>query len=134
MSAAPPWVAPYVGIPYMDKGRARTGADCWGLVRMVQRDVFHVDLPDYGDAYRDGEDWERIGQAVAAGLAAGWRQVARPATGDLVILRIAERPWHCGVAVSGSRFLHALSGYASVVERFDCPRWSNRIEGFYRHG
>ncbi|NMW23861.1 C40 family peptidase, partial [Rhodanobacter denitrificans] len=64
MSIVPAWAGPYVGIPYRTHGRDRAGVDCWGLVRLVMAEVFGAELPDYGDTYRDGEDWGAIGDAV----------------------------------------------------------------------
>jgi cell wall-associated NlpC family hydrolase len=133
--AIPDWAAPYIGLPYVDKGRTREGVDCWGLVRLVLADVFHVNLPDYSGAYRDGDDWGGIAHAVRAGLAEGpWVKTQQPRAGDLLILKIADRPWHCGVMLSSTRFLHAKPGDSVVHEPLDTPRWSNRIEGIYRHG
>lgn len=128
------WGADYVGIPYADKGRTRAGLDCWGLVRLVYREVFHAELPDYGERYRDGEDWSAIGTAVRLGLQEGWQRTQQPREGDLLILSIAQRPWHCGVMLSSTRFLHAAPGDAVVCERLDTPRWARRIEGIYHHG
>lgn len=133
MSIVPTWCAGYVGIPYLDKGRDRGGADCWGLVRMVLGDVFGMSLPDYNDTYRDGEDWPAIGAAVRAGLADGWRLTEHPRAGDLLILSIAKRPWHCAVMLNSLQFLHAAPGDSARVERLDSPQWARRIEGIYRH-
>lgn len=134
MSVLPKWAAQWVGIPYKEKGRGPDGYDCWGVIQAIQLSVFHVDLPDYADTYRDGEDWEAIGAAVQAGLADGWQRTEQPRAGDLLILSIAARPWHCGMMLSSLHFLHAAPGDSTVIERLDTPRWARRIEGIYRYG
>lgn len=151
MSVVPAFAAPYVGIPYVDKGRDRAGIDCWGVIRLVLGEVFHVEVPSYAETYRDGDDWQAIGVAVRAGLLDGWRCIApgqavrsalvdgwwhateRPRGGDLLVLNIAKRPWHCALMLDALHFLHAAPGDSTVVDRLDAPRWVRRIEGIYRH-
>lgn len=136
----PAWCGPYVGLPYADKGRDRAGADCWGGVRMVLVEVFGQTLPDYGDAYTRAEDHESVCHAVEAGLADGWCVADSPAAGDLVIVNLAGRPWHCGVMVNALQFLHwpppNKQGVQqlSCVERLDSMHWAARKKRFYRHG
>ena len=136
----PAWVGPYIGLPYADKGRTRTGYDCWGLVRAALDEVAGITLPDYADAYATACDPHSVSQAVAAGLTDGWHAVPRGAPFDLLILRIAGRPWHCALMVAHGLFLHVPPPRAdgmqilSCVERIDSPTWAKRIEGFYRHG
>lgn len=134
----PDWAGAYIGLPYAEKGRTREGADCWGGVRMVMRDVFGHDLPDYSDTYTDTKNHASVADAVDAGLADGWHKVDRPHEGDLLVLKIAGRPWHCAVMVNASQFLHWPPPDAkgqqmlSCVERLDSPHWAKRIEGIYR--
>jgi len=130
---APAFAATYVGIPYLDKGRDRAGIDCWGAVRLVLDEVFHVKLPSYADTYSDGDDWAAIGAAVRAGLLDGWRRVEPAHAGDLLVLAIARRPWHCALMLDAVHFLHAAPGDSTVIDRLDSPRWARRIEGIYRH-
>lgn len=136
----PAWAGEFVGLPYADKGRDRAGADCWGGVRMVLAEVFGQQLPDYADAYTAARDHVSVSGAVQAGLAAGWHRVDCPAPGDLLILSIAKRPWHCAVMVTPDRFLHwpppGRDGrqQLSCIERIDSLQWARRIEGFHRHG
>lgn len=136
----PAWAGRFVGLAYRDKGRGPDAWDCWGGVRMVLADVFHVDLPDYRDAYTHANDRRSVAGAVSAGLAHGWRRVEAPRAGDLLVLSILGRPWHCGLMVNASQFLHwpppdkRGRQLLSCIERLDSPVWSNRIEGFYRHG
>lgn len=131
-------LAEFAGLPYADKGRGPAAYDCWGLCWAIFRDVYGLTLPDYVDAYTTAADHESVSAAVLRGLAE-WMRVERPSAGDLLILRIAGRPWHCAVMVDDKRFLHVpppgRSGRQtlSCVERIDSPMWARRIEGFYRH-
>ena len=134
----PEWAGPYMGLPYRDKGRTREGFDCWGLVRQVLLDVAGLELPDYSGAYASAQDGASVAAAVAAGLRDGWQQVPDPRPLDLLILRVAGRPWHCAIMVNATMFLHVPppreDGLAidSCVERLDSPVWSSRIVGLYR--
>jgi cell wall-associated NlpC family hydrolase len=128
------WCAKYIGLPYADKGRGPSSFDCWGLVRYVLQQEFGItSLPDYADRYTSAGDRNSVSSAVSAGLALGWHQVTSPASGVLVILRVAGRPWHCGLAISDRLMLHTLEGVNTCVERLDSAVWSKRIEGFYQH-
>jgi len=146
VSAVPKWCAQYVGIPFVDKGRTRAGCDCWGLVRLVLAEQFGIALPDYADAYIDAHDHASVADAVQAGLREGWTEIdhARetPRCGDLLVIKIAARPWHCGLMVTPERFLHCptqpdrRSGRevgTSCIERLDALIWRRRIEVIYRH-
>lgn len=128
----PAWAGPYIGLPYKDKGRGPDGWDCWGGVRMVLGDVFGIALPDYGDAYETSADRAAVADAVETGLADGWVRVECAATGDLLILRIAGRPWHCGLVVAPNLFLHWAPKATSCIERLDSLMWTHRIQGIYR--
>jgi cell wall-associated NlpC family hydrolase len=105
---------------------------------MVMREVFGHDLPDYADAYTHTKDHASVASAVDAGLCDGWQKVERGQAGDLLILKIAGRPWHCAVLVNAAQFLHwpppdkQGRQLLSCIERLDSPHWSRRIEGIYR--
>ncbi|MGN6234990.1 C40 family peptidase [Dyella sp.] len=129
----PPWAAAYIGVPYVDKGRSATGVDCWGLAVRVYREVFHRELPDCSTAYANGEDWSGIAAEIERVRGTGWCRTEQPHMGDIVVLAIAGRPWHCGVMLNSLAFLHASPGDSVVWDRLDNPRWSRRIEGIYRH-
>ena len=134
MMNPPGWCAKYVGLPYCDKGRSREGFDCWGLVRHVLADEFGIHgLPDYVNEYSSASDRESVTKIVCSGKADGWKQVAVPNPGSVVILQIAGHPWHCGVVVNAEWMLHTLKGVDVCLERLDSPVWRNRIEGFYQY-
>lgn len=152
-TSIPSWCAPYIGLPYLDKGRDRAGADCWGGVRLALQEVFGFALPDYADTYTQASDHKSVARAVEAGLKDGWECIGiAPDTlhdrwwrwldvraGDLVIIQVGGRPWHAGLVVTPDRFLHwpppgrDRKQTFSCIERLDAPMWARRIEGFYRH-
>lgn len=39
------WAAKYIGVPYKVGGDALSGADCWGLVRLVLRAERGIEMP-----------------------------------------------------------------------------------------
>jgi len=132
----PDWVAPFVGIPWLEKGRDHEGADCWGVLRLAMREHFGVDLPSYGEDYDDLTDGAKITALLRQGIpSGGWRQVTDPREGDGVVLRIiGPLELHVGLVVAPGLFLHALEKYGgSAVERLDHPMWAHRILGYYRH-
>jgi cell wall-associated NlpC family hydrolase len=133
MTAVPAWCEKWVGLPFRDKGRGPDAFDCWGLVRAVLIEQFGVTLPDYADAYTDAHDHASVAAAVEAGLRDGWQIVPTPRCGDLVVIKIAGRPWHCALAVTPARFLHVPDKGTSCIERFDNVIWTRRLEGIYRH-
>lgn len=142
----PDWCGQYVcGSMFADHGRGEwymqaiplRKFDCWGLVRAVLQEQFGIEgLPDYGDAYSRAHDQRSVAAAVQAGLRDGWTKLGlldEPRAGDIIILRLAGRPWHCGVLAGLDWFLHITEGAGATLEQWTRPLWVNRIEGFYRH-
>lgn len=138
MTALPAWAAPYVGLPYRSKGRDRSGVDCWGLVRMGLAEHFGIQMPSYADAYADAEDARSVCRAVKRYLRDGWVRVTHPAAGDLVMLRIEGRPWHCALMISPTWFVHAPGHdrhgrpVDSMCESVRDLQWKPRVLGYYR--
>lgn len=132
-------LASFVGLPFADHGRDREGADCWGGVRLVLRELRGIVLPDYGDGYRETMDSAGIGISIREGLVRDFARVERPAPFDLVIFNLAGKPWHVGLVVGPGRFLHWPqpdrdgNDGTSRIERWADRKWRNRVEGFYRY-
>lgn len=136
------WTDVYIGLPFVDGGRDRAGVDCWGLLRLIYREVLAIELPGYdgvpaaesaaieGLIARGQADWRCI--ATAAGLrdGAAWGR-ARPFDG--LLIRQAGHDAHVGVLVRGTRFIHAPLNRSVRLERGDDRQWRHRIVGLYRH-
>lgn len=132
----PPWAAAYIGIPWREKGRDREGCDCWGLVTLVMREQFGLDLPSYAHDYTDTSEREQIAALLADGIpATGWGPVVGvPRAGDGVVFRLMNAPWHVGLMVDAESFVHVEEGVgASCLERLDSYRWARRQHGIFRH-
>lgn len=131
-SLQPAWCANYIGLPFKSLGRTRAGLDCWGLVYLVYREAFGVEVPRYGE-YADAYDIEEVGALVRGEIVTRWREAAPEQLGDVILLRVRGQPCHVGVVVARGKFLHAFEGTRSCVERYDGLKWRRRIMGFYRY-
>lgn len=133
----PQWIGRYIAVPFKTHGRDITGCDCWGLVRLVLKEQYGIDLPDHAEGYETATSLshEDIGKVIAAESAARWRQIDKGIArlGDVIILRTKGHPLHIGLVVAPGMMLHVLRGANSVVECFDGVRWKSKIYGFYRH-
>jgi cell wall-associated NlpC family hydrolase len=145
IDAGPPaWCNRYVGIPFVSRGRDRLGCDCYGLVALVLREQFAIEVPSYANDYPDAleqlevawlisneisrQRWQRLNVPLPID---GERSSALP--GSVILLRIAGQPWHVGIVVADGWFLHVRPATDSCLERYDSLRWHRRIQGFYRY-
>ena len=125
------WHNKYIGIPFLDKGRDINGIDCWGLVRLVYKQEYNIDLPNFSTDY-EADDAERMKDLLAQ-YKEGWEKIDSPTEGCIVLFNILGVESHMGIAVSSTHFLHARDRYDSAIESFDSVGWRNRITGFYKY-
>jgi len=125
------WSNKYLGIPYLHHGRDETGIDCWGLVRLVYKQEYQVDLPSFVESYL--EDDRIRSEELIAQYREGWEELDAPQEGCVVVLRVMGHLSHVGVCINERQFLHAQEGSGSSVQDFDGVKWSRRVSGFYRY-
>jgi cell wall-associated NlpC family hydrolase len=125
-------VLPYLRVPYVSKGRAMDGADCWGMVRLVLARELGQIVPSYTDAYIDSED-ETVASAIDL-FSISWSRIEPGAerVGDVLVINVLGEPYHCGVIVAPDRFLHTLRKRGPGCEPYKQGFWAKRIEGIYR--
>jgi len=123
-----------IGVPFVEKGRDRSGWDCWGCVRWGMQQGFGIEVPSYAEDYVSSREGEEV-SALIGRESLGWLEVplAEAQPGDVVILRMQGRPWHCGLVLEPPYFLHADRCAGTVRERWDASLWAKRIAAVYRH-
>lgn len=124
----------FVGIPWADKGRDVTGADCWGLLWLVMREMRGIALPSYSDQYVTADD-RRALDALIAGELSPWQEIERGAElpFDAVLMREGRFLRHVGLVVEPGRLLHVSRNSTSVIERYREGLLKTRVVGFYRY-
>lgn len=122
-----------VGIPWVDKGRAPSGVDCWGLVVLANR-ARGLELPSYSDRYVTAADRRAIARLIAGELD-DWVEIeaGRETVWDCVLLRDGPLPRHIGLVVAPGRMLHVEEHRTSVIESYRSGTIRHRIVGFFRH-
>lgn len=128
------WAEQYVGLPYRARGRDRQGIDCWGLVRLVLREQFGTDVPEYAGHYWTRELTPAVAEKIAE-ESARWEAVpaGMERAGDVVLLRLRGYPIHVGIVVAPGEMLHAHDGADAARESYHALHWRHRVVGFYRH-
>jgi len=128
----------FIGIPFTPKGAAFEGCDCWGLCRLVLREEFGVEVADLAVDYPDLDDYRALERSAMAEQQRPviWQPIEFPdiEPGDLLLLRLAGHPVHCGIYIGGNRMLHIFDTIGAFhVELLPGNQWHRRIMGIYRH-
>ena len=126
----------YIGIPFLDHGRNREGCDCYGLVWLVYREQFGIDLPDLGDGYSCAYERGEVDATAAEALSETWnRDVTAESwkAGDVMVFRRAGVEAHVGLYVRPGYMLHVVAGQQTTLERYDTSVWKNRLSRVVRH-
>lgn len=126
----------YIGIPFLDHGRDRSGCDCWGLVRLAYAEQLGIALPDLGDEYSEAYARGEVDEAVGSTVGQEWNvdvtgQPWQPL--DVMIFSRAGVECHVGLYVRPGEMLHVIEGIAAAVERYDTARWKRRLTRVIRH-
>lgn len=133
------WSKKYVGIPFVSLGREQaTGLDCWGLLRLVYREVFKIEIPEFAI---DAHDLRSVAKAIIAGRDSTWIEVNRPMLrdGDGILMyghvgdHLSRAETHVGIFVAPRHVLHIEEASASVVVPLTHDNVAFRIAKFYRH-
>jgi probable lipoprotein NlpC len=125
------WWNNYVGIPYKDGGRDRTGCDCAGLVCLIYKEQLGIDV-DHDFGFYDPADRTHSVELLDD-LSKDWQEVQEPRDFDVVRLRVFSDPCHLGIIVNGgNHILNIRKGVRAVIEPLNRRPWSTRIDSYWR--
>jgi len=122
----------YIGIPFKELGRDRRGLDCYGLVRLFYAEQFDTVLPILLDNYASTKDSKDVHEVVKCCIPE-WSDVKIGSYGDVCLFNLKGLPIHLGLYLGDGKFLHAIRGADSCIERLDSKLWEKRFKGFYAY-
>jgi cell wall-associated NlpC family hydrolase len=130
----PLWAGRYIGLPFSEHGRDRSGLDCWGLARLVMAEQLGRALPSFVYEYASTSESESIAALIARECVL-WDSVAAgdERMGDVVVLRLLGHPMHVGIVLGDRQMLHIEQGIDSAIESYAGARWAHRVFGFFRY-
>jgi sulfur carrier protein ThiS len=126
------WYNKYVGIPYKEAGRDIAGIDCWGLLRLIYKEQYNIDIPSFSDSYTSSKDRDLTTELIAQNKEQ-WVQQENPEVGDGILFRVLGLETHIGVYLGDNKFIHAKEGHSSVIESLTSAKWKNRVTGYFRY-
>ena len=125
------WSNKYIGIPYLDNGRTTAGTDCWGLVRLIYKEEFNIELPSFFSDYTIS-DIDRISELMSQ-YREGWEPLSLPEEGCVVLFNILGKASHIGIMINDRQFVHTRRNQEASIETLDSIKWTNRVAGFYKY-
>lgn len=129
------WSNAYIGIPYAEFGRARDGADCWGLACIIYREELGITLPDYLGTYASVEEHGEIAALIGAGAASPlWVPVTGPALAfDIAVFRRGRLSTHVGIVIRHGLMIHMQDEDCAKLADYGAGAWGTRLQGHWRH-
>lgn len=106
--------------PYVRGGRSFAGLDCVGVFLELQHRLGRT-LPAF-----------ESDPSIVAAARGDWTRVDTPEPGDAILIYSSDPRWHVATVISPFQMIHGKEAAGVVVERYDSPEYSRRIEGFYR--
>lgn len=136
------WIAPYMALPFVERGRSMAGVDCRGLTLLVlERETgVHVPDPEHLYAATDRRSAADLADVVRREQRR-WRTVEPDAAGgyprfSVLLFAIGGLPTHVASSMGGRLFLHAQKGCGVRVGDLDEAeagegRWGDRLQGAF---
>ena len=106
----------YIGLPWVAGGQGPDSFDCWGFVRFILKHEYGITVPRVNvnpDNLRD------VLTAFKQNLAfQSFINVSTQKSGDVVLMRQAKNPVHCGlwIDIDGGGVLHCVRDSGVVFQ------------------
>lgn len=117
-------VAPLIGLPWEIGAEGPHAYDCWGLARMIQREVFGREVPAVTEPPESTRALMRFIKEHAE--RSNWRRVEEPSHGCMVEMAHNSHPFHIGVFldIDGGGIVHSMRGQGVCWDRVATLRLS----------
>ncbi|MBT9382232.1 C40 family peptidase [Pseudooceanicola sp. CBS1P-1] len=128
------WSNGYIGLPWGEFGRSRSGADCWGLACIIYQEELGIRLPEYL-GYSSAEERGEIAALVSGATSSPlWLPVEGPAIAfDIVVFRRGRLASHVGIVVRHGLMIHMDGEDCAKLADYTGGAWKHRLTGHYRH-
>lgn len=127
------WWNKYMYIPFKEKGRDESGADCLGLMRIILKNECGIILPSYDDLYENTIHKESVSGAIDNVQKELFKTVVAPMPFDIAILRFCGLPMHIGIVTKKNFMIHCSKDIGVCHEKYTGMRWKDKIIGFVRY-
>lgn len=116
-----------VGIPFKEKGRDKTGLDCYGLVLMLLK-KHGIDLPDFVYTKVDYISNNQVMQTAEKTIPN--MKLDSPQELCIIEFSVYGLPSHVGVYIGEGFFIHASRSSGMVcIEKLS--KWKKKVVGYY---
>jgi len=120
----------YIGIPYKSGGRDICGADCYGLCKIIYKDLKGIDLPDYTDLMYNKETWKEDNHILSNinnfKKDSGFFTVDSPySVFDCLIFADGLFADHIGILIDDNKFIHTHEKHSSMIGKLDI--WKRKL-------
>lgn len=122
----------YVGIPFKEGGRDRNGIDCYGLPRLIYKELKNIELYDSDKEKLDGEYFLKYHHLIYRPWISVSALEMKPF--DLIVFDVwnDSLPSHTGIYIGNNKFIHSMRNLGVVISKLD-KQWSNKIFNVWRH-
>lgn len=126
------WVEKYIGIPYVKYGRDEKGCDCWGLCRIIYKDMLGIELNDLSECYVSDTKRQFFNGITKtfSGEVKSWQKVDLPMAFDIVAFGSRHLIKHVGVMIDSVSMIHIENRAGSCVQK--CALMGD-LYGYYRY-
>jgi cell wall-associated NlpC family hydrolase len=109
------------------------GCDCYGLVRIILKNEYGIELPELSNNYNDArniKETQKLFREHRPVLAS--EKLPEPQEAAIALITEMGFPCHIGITAGGGYILHTNAKTGSICQRETHPGLRGRIEGYYR--
>ncbi len=125
----------FLQVPFKHAGRSMDGCDCWGIVKLIYKDLYNIDLIDFEGSTEYDTNWYAKGDdIIIQNYYKQWEIIQNKDVlpYDMVFFKNNHGVTnHIGLVLSKRRFIHC-SKAGTIVSKLSDEKWDSRIENYYR--